>query len=128
MRHFPDGAGRCAGWTGTSAHGATAICRPWSTCSPATRYRASPYEESEVGHEAIKAFWLEDEGETFTMEAIPVAVEEATAVVRVLVRYGDPVRQEYLDLWVMHFTDDGRVDDFEEWAYWPGKSFSASAD
>lgn len=81
-------------------------------------YRASPYEESEVGHAAIKAFWLEDEGETFTVEATPVAVEEATAVVRVLVRYGEPVRQEYLDLWVMHFTDDGRVDDFEEWPYW----------
>jgi len=31
------------------------------------RYRASPYEESEVGHETIKAFWLEDEGETFTV-------------------------------------------------------------
>ncbi len=92
------------------------------------RYRASPYEESEVGHEAIKAFWLDDEGETFTVAATSVAVEEATAVVRVLVRYGDPVRQEYLDLWVLHFADDGRVDDFEEWAYWPGKAYSAGAD
>ncbi len=90
------------------------------------RYRASPYEESEIGHEAIKAFWLDDEGQTFSMAATAVAVEEATAVVRVLVRYGDPVRQEYLDLWVPHFSDDGRVDDFEEWAYWPGKSYSAT--
>ncbi len=92
------------------------------------RYRASPYEESGVGHEAIKAFWLDDQGETFTVEATPVAVEKATAVVRVLVRYGEPVRQEYLDLWVLHFADDGRVDDFEEWAYWPGKSYSAGSD
>ncbi len=92
------------------------------------RYRASPYEESEVGHEAIKAFWLEDEGETFTVEATPVAVDEATAVVRVLVRYGEPSRQEYLDLWLLHFADDGRVDDFEEWAYWPGKAYSVEAD
>ncbi len=92
------------------------------------RYRASPYEESEVGHEAIKAFWLDDEGESFTMSATPVAVEDATAVVRVLVRYGEPTGQEYLDLWVLHFADDGRVDDFEEWAYWPGKSYSAGGD
>ena len=92
------------------------------------RYRASPYEESEVGHEAIKAFWLEDEGETFTVEATPVAVDEAMAVVRVLVRYGEPLRQEYLDLWLLHFADDGRVDDFEEWAYWPGKAYSVEAD
>lgn len=60
------------------------------------------------------------------MEATPVAVEEATAVVRVLVRYGEPARQEYLDLWVMHFADDERVDDFDEWAYGPGKSYSAA--
>jgi len=33
------------------------------------RYRASPYEDPETGHEAIKAFWLDDEGEVFTMTA-----------------------------------------------------------
>jgi len=91
------------------------------------RYRASPYEESRDGHEAIKTFWLDDEGQTFTVAANPVAVEEAVAVVRVLVRYGGPVRQEYLDLWVLHFAEDGRVDDFEEWAYWPGKPYAADA-
>jgi hypothetical protein len=42
------------------------------------------------------------------------------------VRYGDPVHQEYRDLWVLRFADDGRVSDFEEWAYWPGKSYSAA--
>ena len=75
-----------------------------------------------------RLFWLDDEGETFTMEATPVTVEEATAVVRVRVGYGEPVRQEYLDLWVLHFADDGRVQEFEEWAYWPGKAYSASID
>ena len=92
------------------------------------RYRPSPYSDSKVGHEAIQAYWLNDEGETFTAEAEPVAVEDRSAVVRVKVEYGEPVRQEYLDLWVLHFADDGRVDDFEEWAYWPGKSFVASGD
>jgi ketosteroid isomerase-like protein len=90
-------------------------------------YRPSPYDEAEVGHAAIRALWLDDEGQTFTVRAEPVAVEGRDAVVRVEVRYGDPVRQEYRDLWVLRFAADGRVEDFEEWAYWPGKPYSANA-
>lgn len=90
------------------------------------RYRPSPYEESEIGHDAIRAFWLDDKGKTFSMSASPVAVDGRDAVVRVVVSYGDPVYEEYCDLWVLHFTDDGRVDDFEEWAYWPGRPYSAA--
>ena len=90
------------------------------------RYRPSPYEEAEVGHAAIRAFWLDDEGDTFTVRAAPVAVEGRDAVVRLEVHYGDPVRQEYRDLWVLRFAADGRVEDFEEWAYWPGKPYSAA--
>ena len=89
------------------------------------RYRRSPYEASEVGHAAIRAFWREDDGETFTVTAEPVAVEGRDAVVRLEVRYGGPTTQEYRDLWVLRFADDGRVEDFEEWAYWPGKSYTA---
>lgn len=92
------------------------------------RYRPSPYEAAEVGHAAIRAFWLDDEGETFTVRAEPIAVEGREAVVRLEVRYGDPPRQEYRDLWVLRFAADGRVEDFEEWAYWPGKPYSAGAD
>jgi ketosteroid isomerase-like protein len=95
--------------------------------TPDAAYRASPYEESEVGHDAIKGFWLDDAGEVFTATAKPVAVDGPSAVVRVEVRYGDPVHQEYRDLWVLRFADDGRVSDFEEWAYWPGKPYSAAA-
>ena len=91
------------------------------------RYRPSPYEQAEVGHAAIRAFWLDDEGQTFTVRAQPVAVEGLDAVVRLEVRYGDPVRQEYRDLWVLRFAADGRVEDFEEWAYWPGQPYSANA-
>jgi ketosteroid isomerase-like protein len=91
-------------------------------------YRPSPYEESKVGHEAIKTFWLDDEGTEFTVDAAPVAVEGQQAVVRVEVHYGEPVYQEYRDLWVLRFADDGRVEDYEEWAYWPGKSYSAADD
>jgi hypothetical protein len=92
------------------------------------RYRRSPYEPSEVGLAAIGAFWRADEGETFTVEAEPVAVEGRNAVVRLQVRYGDPVYEEYRDLWVLRFAADGRVEDFEEWAYWPGRPYSAGAD
>jgi hypothetical protein len=90
------------------------------------RYRTSPYEPSLVGLDAVRGIWLDDEGETFTVAAEPVAVEGRRAVVRVEVRYGEPLRQEYRDLWVLHFAADGRVDDFEEWAYWPGRPYAAS--
>jgi ketosteroid isomerase-like protein len=88
-------------------------------------YRRSPYEPSETGHAAIKAFWLEDVGRTFTMEARVLAVDKEVAVVRVDVFYRTPVEREYRDLWLLRFAGDGRVADFEEWAYWPGKPYSA---
>jgi ketosteroid isomerase-like protein len=91
-------------------------------------YRVSPYAEPRVGHVAVRDFWLDDEGLVFTATAEPVAVEGDRAVVRVEVRYGDPVRQEYRDLWVLRFADDGRVAGFEEWAYWPDKPYWAAGD
>ena len=59
------------------------------------RYRRSPYTPPLVGHAPLAEFWTEDEGAIFTMSAEPVAVEAATAVVRVLVRYGGDKPQEY---------------------------------
>ena len=40
-------------------------------------------------------------------------------MLRVLVRYGEPLRQEYLDLWVVTFDAEGRATRFEEWPFWP---------
>jgi ketosteroid isomerase-like protein len=91
-------------------------------------YRSSPYADPRRGHAAVRDFWLDDEGEVFTVAAEPVAVEGDRAVVRLEVRYGDPVRQEYRDLWLLRFAADGRVEDFEEWAYWPGKPWWAAGD
>ncbi len=91
-------------------------------------YRPSPYEPSEVGHDAIKAFWLDDAGRSFSMHADVVAVEGTTAVVRVDVKYRTPKEQAYRDLWILQFAPDGRVADFEEWAYWPGKPYTAAND
>jgi uncharacterized protein (TIGR02246 family) len=92
------------------------------------RYRTSPYSGPKVGHAEIRAFWRDDEGRAFTVTARPVAVEGRDAVVRLEVRYLEPVTQEYRDLWVLRFAPDGRVEDFEEWAYWPGKPFAAETD
>lgn len=90
------------------------------------RYRPSPYEPPEIGLAAIREFWLDDEGKAFTMTSDVVAVEGHTAVVRVDVDYAPPNEQQYRDLWLLRFADDGRVADFEEWAYWPGKKYSAA--
>jgi hypothetical protein len=92
------------------------------------RYRRSPYEESNVGHAAIRAFWNDDEGKTFAVTAEPVAVDGSAAVVRLEVRYLEPVAKEYLDLWVLRFAADGRVEDFEEWVYWPQRPYTMGAD
>jgi ketosteroid isomerase-like protein len=88
-------------------------------------YRRSPYEPSAIGHDAIKAFWLDDDGRTFSMDGTVVAVEGDVAVVRVDVLYKTPTEQEYRDVWLLRFADDERVTDFEEWPYWPGKPYTA---
>jgi ketosteroid isomerase-like protein len=89
-------------------------------------YRHSPYEEPVVGLDAIRLMWDQDRdgpGEIFTLATEIVAVDGTAAVVRAEVRYGDPVRQEYRDLWVMRLGDDGRCSWFEEWPYWPERPY-----
>jgi ketosteroid isomerase-like protein len=91
-------------------------------------YRHSPYEAPIVGLDDIRQMWEDDRDsaqEIFTMATEIVAVEGLVAVVRAEVRYGDPVRQEYRDLWVVRFDDAGRCREFEEWPFWPGRPYSA---
>ena len=94
--------------------------------TPSARYLRSPYAEPLDGHAAIQDFWVDDDedGTIFAMEAGPVVADGTDAVVRVRIDYGAPVHQEYVDLWVLRFADDGRVEHFEEWAYWPDKPFT----
>jgi hypothetical protein len=90
-------------------------------------YRMSPYEELLVGIPAIAKMWeAEREGpdEVFAMASEIVAVEGQTAVVRVAVSYGEPVTQEYRDLWVIRFAEDGRATAFEEWPFWPDQPYA----
>jgi ketosteroid isomerase-like protein len=85
-------------------------------------YLQGPYREPVVGLPAIARMW-EDEragpAEVFQMTSEIVAVDGDTAVARIEVRYGDPVDQEYLDLWIMRFAADGRCRSFEEWPFSP---------
>ncbi len=94
-------------------------------------YLQSPYEQPVAGLDAIKRMW-EDErqgpDEVFTVATDILAVDGPTAVVRAEVRYGDPPRQEYRDLWVIRLADDGRCTRFEEWPYWPGRPHAARDD
>ena len=81
--------------------------------------------------DAIRQMWeaqREGPGEVFTLATEILAVDGPTAVVRAEVRYGDPLRQEYRDLWVIRFRGDARCSWFEEWPYWPGRPYSARDD
>jgi hypothetical protein len=85
-------------------------------------YRQSPYEQPVAGLDAIGRMWeREREGpdEVFTLTTDIVAVDGPVAVVRAEVCYGDPPSQEYRDLWVIRFAEDGRCAWFEEWPFWP---------
>ena len=91
-------------------------------------YLQSPYELPVAGLDAIARMWeAEREGpdEAFTLATEILAVDWPVAVVRAEVRYGDPSRQEFRDLWVIRLDDDGRCTWFEEWPYWPERPFSA---
>jgi ketosteroid isomerase-like protein len=92
-------------------------------------YLQSPYEQPVVGLAAIKAMWeSERQGpdEVFTLATDILAVDGPTAVVRADVGYGQPLRQEYRDLWVIRLAEDGRCRWFEEWPYWPGRGYTAA--
>jgi len=85
-------------------------------------YKNAPYEAPYRGREAIAQMWERERtgpDETFTFSRDLVAVEVDTGVVRVEVRYGDPVEIEYRDVWIVRLDEDGRCVEFEEWPFWP---------
>jgi ketosteroid isomerase-like protein len=93
-------------------------------------YRQGPYHVPVVGLPAIARMWeAERDGpdEVFAMTHEVVAVDGDTAVVRVEVSYGDPVTQEYRDLWIMRFAGDGRCREYEEWPFWPNQPYTAAS-
>jgi ketosteroid isomerase-like protein len=90
-------------------------------------YLASPWAPPVEGLSAIARFWEDErEGadEPFTMTREILAVDGATAVVRVSVDYDGgqaTPAQRWRDLWVIRFDDDGRCVAFEEWPFAPGQ-------
>jgi hypothetical protein len=91
---------------------------------PEAAYLPSPWAQPLQGLEAIAGFWEAERvgaGEVFAMSSDVVAVDEATAVVRVLVEYGASSKKPWRDLWVLGFAPDGRCTWFEEWPFAPGQ-------
>jgi ketosteroid isomerase-like protein len=91
-------------------------------------YLQSPYQQPVTGLDEIRRMWeaeREGPGEVFTLITDILAVDGPVAVVRAEVRYGEPLRQEYRDLWVLRLGDDGLCTWFEEWPYWPERPYSA---
>jgi hypothetical protein len=83
-------------------------------------YVASPWAEPIVGLEALRRFWdgaRDGPAESFRMATDIVAIEGATAVVRVHVDYDDG--QRWRDLWLITLHDHGRCEHFEEWPFSP---------
>ncbi len=98
--------------------------------APSATYRHSPYAEPVRGLPEIERDWESERdgpAEVFTMEATVLAVDDDVGVARVQVRYGDPTRQEYQDLWLVWFDSAGRATRFEEWPYWPDQPWAAGA-
>ncbi|MEV4479692.1 nuclear transport factor 2 family protein [Micromonospora coxensis] len=92
-------------------------------------YRQGPYRAPVVGLPDIAGMWDDERqgpDEVFHMTSEIVAVEGDTAVARIEVRYGDPVEQEYRDVWIMRFAEDGRCLSFEEWPFWPAQPIAAA--
>lgn len=84
-------------------------------------YSQGPYRDPVEGLEAIARMWdAERTGpdEHFTMTSALVALDEEVAVARIEVHYHD-TGDEWQDLWVMRFDDEGLCTAFEEWPIAP---------
>lgn len=92
--------------------------------APDASYLPSPWAQPIEGLQAIAAFWERERAgadEEFTMSSEVVAVDGATAVVRVHVTYGASGSGPWRDLWVLRFAGDARCSSFEEWPFAPGQ-------
>ncbi|MGO8885099.1 MAG: YybH family protein [Streptosporangiaceae bacterium] len=111
-----------AAWRAAGTDALAAIFAPYAT------YLQGPYEEPVIGLPAIARMWEAERtgpAEVFSMSSEILALDGGTAVARIEVRYGDPVTQDWRDLWIMRFDPDGRCRDFEEWPFAPAKPRSA---
>jgi hypothetical protein len=87
-------------------------------------YLPSPWRRPIVGLVALARFWegaRDGPDEAFVLRHRVVAIDGATAVVRVEVDYGRPAGGggRWRDLWIIVFDADGRCRVFEEWPFAP---------
>lgn len=88
--------------------------------TPDATYQQGPNDEPVTGLPAISRMWEQErEGpdEDFRMTNDIIAVDGNVAVVRAEVFYGGRTRQQWRDLWVIRFADDGLCAAFEEWPF-----------
>lgn len=108
--------------------------RAWQTYDPEAigalfseqaTYRYNPYDEPLSGREAIVASWLEnrDEPNTYSAEYRPVAVVGDVAVANGRTFYygadGATLIDQFDNIFVMRFDEQGRCADFCEWYMQP---------
>ena len=84
-------------------------------------YRYHPQDEPVVGRAAIVASWLDepDVAGTYDAKYAPLAIDGEVHVARGVTRYFDADGQpsdEYANVYICRFDDDGRCTDFIE--YW----------
>jgi ketosteroid isomerase-like protein len=94
--------------------------------TPDATYLQRPFREPVVGLPAIQHMWDDERDgpeEPFETASDVLAVEGDTAVVRLHVRYGPPRNEEWLDLWVIRYAEDGRCRAFEEWPFAPERRY-----
>ena len=84
-------------------------------------YSMGPYEERVAGLDAIAQLWDAErpDGEQFTVAVEIVAVDGDIGVAQAEVLYSAPREQEFRDVWIVRFGDDGRAVSFDEWPFWP---------
>ena len=97
--------------------------------APDVAYRYHPYDEPELGREAVVASWLgesdansastRDASGTYAAEYRPIAVDGEVVVATGTSTYRDrpdgPVVRVYDNCFVMRFADDGRCREFTEY-------------
>jgi hypothetical protein len=91
-------------------------------------YLNAPFQEPFVGLDEIAKLWERQRDapdEIFAMEREIVAVDADTGVSRMHVRYGDPVTEEFKDIWIVRLGDDGLCTEFEEWPFSPASAAAA---
>lgn len=88
------------------------------------QYLPSPWRDPVIGLDTLGTWWEgERDGpdEEFAARYEVLAVDGAVAVVRVEVDYAaeEGNHGRWRDLWLLTFTEDGRVSSFEEWPFAP---------